>query len=259
MRIGVFDSGLGGLWVLRHLQNEMPYNEYVFLADQAHVPYGNRTEGEIVDLSFKNTDFLIAEGCVLIVVACNTATSAAINILREKYADIPFVGMEPGVKPACENTKTGHVGVLATKLTIEGDRIKETIKKFANGVEVHTCVGDGLVELVESGKADTDEAEILLRQYLEPLIQDDIDELVLGCTHYPFLIKRIQKILGDKVHIIDPAPAVVNRVKFLLQEKGIEAGESNGSIKFYTTGDANAMQNFVKTLFNDGEVLYKEI
>lgn len=259
MRIGVFDSGLGGLWVLRHLQNEMPYNEYVFLADQAHVPYGNRTEDEIVDLCFKNTDFLIAEGCVLIVVACNTATSAAINKLREKYVGISFVGMEPAIKPATENTKTGHVGVLATKLTIEGERIKETIKRFANGVDVHTCVGDGLVELVESAKADTDEAEILLRQYLEPLMKDNIDELVLGCTHYPFLIKRIQKILGGKVHIIDPAPAVVNRVKFLLEEQGIEAGNINGSIKFYTTGDANNMQNFVKTLFNDGEVLYKEI
>lgn len=258
MKIGVFDSGIGGLWVLAHLQRELPQYEYVFLADQAHVPYGNRTENEIVDLCFKNTDFLLAQGCRMIVVACNTATSAAINKLREEY-NIPFVGMEPAIKPAIENSKTGHIGVLATKLTIEGEKIKESINKHANGVEVHTCVGSGLVELVENGKADTDEAEELLKEYLEPLMNENIDELVLGCTHYPFLIKRIQKILGDKVNIIDPAPAVVNRVKFLLEEKGLSNDKENGSIEFFTTSDALSMQDFVNQMFQGHNVAHVSI
>lgn len=259
MKIGVFDSGIGGLWVLAHLQRELPQYEYVFLADQAHVPYGNRTENEIVDLCFKNTDFLLAQGCQIIVVACNTATSAGIIKLRERYPDIPFVGMEPAIKPATEMTHTRHIGVLATKLTIEGDKIKESINKYANGVEVHTCVGQGLVELVERGMADSDEAEELLDKYLQPLINENIDELVLGCTHYPFLTKRIQKILGDKVNIIDPAPAVVNRVKFLLEEKGIAIDDGNATIHFFTTGDTKVMQNFVTDLFKGGEVLHIEI
>ncbi|MDQ5971571.1 MAG: glutamate racemase [Patescibacteria group bacterium] len=249
MKIGIFDSGLGGLWVLAHLEREMPEHEYVFLADQAHVPYGERTAEEIVNLSFKNTDFLLALGCQMIVVACNTATSAAINKLREKYSDIQFVGMEPAIKPATENSKTGHIGVLATKLTIEGEKIKESINKFANGTEVHTCIGQGLVELVEDGKSDTDEAEELLKKYLEPLLVENIDQLVLGCTHYPFLIKRIQKILGDKVNIIDPAPAVVNRVKFLLEEKGVVLNDGVGNMKLFTTGDENKMQKFTQELF----------
>ncbi len=259
MKIGVFDSGIGGLWVLAHLQRELPQYEYVFLADQAHVPYGNRSESEIVDLCFKNTDFLLAQGCQMIVVACNTATSAGIIKLRERYTDVQFVGMEPAIKPATEMTHTRHIGVLATKLTIEGEKIKESINKYANGVEVHTCVGQGLVELVERGMADTDEAEELLNKYLQPLMNENIDELVLGCTHYPFLIKRIQKILGDKVNIIDPASAVVNRVKFLLEEKGIAIYEGNATMQFFTTGDTKVMQNFVTDLFKGGEVLHIEI
>ncbi|MCC6323932.1 aspartate/glutamate racemase family protein, partial [Candidatus Nomurabacteria bacterium] len=174
---------------------------------------------------------------------------------RERYVDIPFVGMEPAIKPATENTKTGHVGVLATKLTIEGNRIKESINKFANGTEVHTCIGQGLVELVEEGKGDSDEAEVLLRKYLQPLLDENIDQLVLGCTHYPFLIKRIKNILGDKVNIIDPAPAVVNRVKFLLNEKGI-VSDGVGNMKFFTTGDENKMQKFSLELFPNTNVAH---
>jgi glutamate racemase len=124
-----------------------------------------------VDLCFKNTDFLLSQGCQMIVVACNTATSAGIIKLRERYTDIPFVGMEPAIKPATEMTHTRHIGVLATKLTIEGEKIKESINKYANGVEVHTCVGQGLVELVERGMADTDEAEELLNKYLQPSVE----------------------------------------------------------------------------------------
>jgi glutamate racemase len=218
--IGVFDSGLGGLWILKYLEQELPGYNYIYYADQAHLPYGSKTPDEITEFSSGIVDFLIEKDCKLIVIACNTATSASIAKLREKYL-VPFVGMEPAVKPASELSKTGHIGVLATKVTAEGQKLHDNIEKFATDVEVHTVIGTGLVELVEEGKADTDEAEELLRTYLEPLLNKNIDQLVLGCTHYAFLINRIKKIVGDKVNIIDPAPAVVKRVKQLLEENNI--------------------------------------
>jgi glutamate racemase len=218
--IGVFDSGLGGLWILKYLEQELPGYNFIYYADQAHLPYGSKTPDEITKYSSDITDFLLKKDCKLIVIACNTATSASIAKLREKYS-VPFVGMEPAVKPASELSKTGHTGVLATKVTAEGQKLHDAIEKYAGTVEVHTVIGNGLVELVEEGKADTDEVEELLRTYLEPLLNKNIDQLVLGCTHYAFLINRIKKIVRDKVNIIDPAPRVVNRVKQLLEENNI--------------------------------------
>ncbi len=235
MTIGVFDSGLGGLWILKYLREELPNYNFIYYADQAHIPYGSHTREEIVEFSSNITDFLIAKDCELVVVACNTATSAAIDILREKY-DIPFVGIEPAIKPAGEHSQTGHIGVLATKVTAEGQKLQENIDKFASNVEVHTVVGYGLVELVEEGKGDSDEAEKLLREYLEPLIEQDIDELVLGCTHYAFLINRIKKIVGDKVQIIDPAPSVVKRVKQLIEENNIPPVDNKKEPEILTSG-----------------------
>jgi len=220
MNIGVFDSGLGGLWILKYLERELPLYNFIYYADQAHLPYGTKTPDEITRFSSDIVDFLLAKDCKLIVIACNTATSASIAKLREKYS-VPFVGMEPAIKPASELSRTGHIGVLATKVTALGQKLHDNIEKFAGKVEVHTVIGTGLVELVEEGKADTDEAEELLRSYLEPLLEKNIDQLVLGCTHYAFLINRIKKIVGDKVNIIDPAPAVVKRVEQLLLDNNI--------------------------------------
>jgi glutamate racemase len=235
MNIGVFDSGLGGLWILKYLEQELPGYNYIYYADQAHIPYGSHTPDEIYEYSKNITDFLIEKDCNLIVIACNTATSASIVKLREKYS-VPFVGIEPAVKPACELSKTGHIGVLATKVTAEGQKLHDSIEKYASNVEVHTEVGYGLVELVEEGKADTDEAEELLRTYLEPLLNKNIDQLVLGCTHYAFLINRIKKIVEDKVNIIDPAPAVVKRVKQLLQENDIPPSDNKKEPEIFTSG-----------------------
>jgi glutamate racemase len=250
MNIGVFDSGLGGLWILKYLEQELPGYNFIYYADQANIPYGSHTPDEILKFSKNITDFLIGKDCKLIVIACNTATSAAISELRKEY-NIPFVGIEPAVKPASENSKTGHIGVLATKVTAEGKKLEESIEKFASNVKVHTIVGYGLVELVEAGKADTDEAEELLSKYIEPLIEKNIDQLVLGCTHYAFLINRIKKIVGDKVSIVDPAPAVVKRVQKIIEENKIYNQQSQKSkIEFFTSlGDSKKIKLFFSDLF----------
>ncbi|MEK7585906.1 MAG: glutamate racemase [Patescibacteria group bacterium] len=252
--IGVFDSGLGGLWILKYLERELPNYNFIYYADQAHLPYGNREPEEITELSSKIVDFLLEKDCKLIVVACNTATSASITKLREKYP-VPFVGIEPAIKPASELSKTGHIGVLATKVTAEGQKLHDSIEKFASDVEVHTVIGYGLVELVEEGKGDSDEAEELLRKYLEPLLEKNlptgqagIDQLVLGCTHYAFLINRIKKIVGDKVNIIDPAPAVVKRVKQLVEENNITPSNNKKEPEIFTSG-SNVEK--VKEFFNN--------
>lgn len=246
--IGVFDSGIGGLWILKYLIKELPQYNFIYYADQAHIPYGDHTPNEIVQFSSDITDFLLEKNCELIVVACNTATSAAINNLREKYP-IPFVGIEPAIKPASENSKTKHIGVLATKVTAEGQKLQDSIEKFASSVEVHTVVGYGLVELIEKGKGDSDEAEKLLREYLESLLEKNIDQLVLGCTHYAFLINRIKKIVGDNVSIVDPAPRVVNRVKQLVEENNITPSGNKKEPEIITSGsDLEKIKEFFVTM-----------
>lgn len=246
--IGVFDSGIGGLWILKYLTKELPEYNFIYYADQAHIPYGAHTPREIQEFSFSITDFLLEKKCDLIVIACNTATSAAIEALRTNYG-VPFVGIEPAIKPASELSKTKSIGVLATKVTVEGQRLHDAIEKFAHNVEVHTVVGYGLVELIEEGKADADEAELLLRTYLEPLLEKNIDQLVLGCTHYAFLINRIKKIVEDKVHIVDPAPAVVQRVKQLIQENNILPAENKKEPEIFTSGsDLESLIKFSKKI-----------
>lgn len=240
--IGVFDSGLGGLWILKYLEQELPDYNFIYYADQAHLPYGSKTPDEIIKFSSDIVDFLLSKNCEIIVIACNTATSASIKTLREKY-DIPFVGIEPAIKPASELSKTKHIGVLATKVTAEGQKLQDSIEHYAHDVEVHTVIGYGLVELVEEGKADSDEVEVLLREYLEPLLEKNlptgqagIDQIVLGCTHYAFLINRIKKIVGDKVNIIDPAPAVVKRVEQLVKENNIPYTDNKKEPEIFTSG-----------------------
>lgn len=236
--IGVFDSGLGGLWVLRHLQQEIPNAHYVYFADQAYIPYGAKSVEQIIERACAITDFLLQKGCTMIVVACNTATSAAIVALRERYPLVVFVGMEPAVKPACLHSQTGHIGVLATRVTATGKKLQDAIDAFASSVEVHTVIGDGLVELVEEKKSHSQEAHVLLQTYLEPLLAQHIDQLVLGCTHYAFLIPQIRNILGDTVTIVDPTPAVVARVASLLPSLHMPVQEIQKSPEFFTSGDS---------------------
>jgi glutamate racemase len=245
--IGMFDSGLGGLSVWLETQKLLPRESIIYYADSLNCPYGNRTEEEIYKLSAGITEFLLARGCKIIVVACNTATSAAIAKLRENY-DVPFVGMEPAVKPAAALTKTGNIAVLATRGTISGKKLKETTEQFAIGVQVHTCVGEGLVELVERGKSDSKEAEDLLRQYIEPLLDKKVDQLVLGCTHYPFLSNAIRRISAEQINLIDPAPAVARRIQQLLDEFNIASDHKNPEYSFFTSGDSSLMASFLKNI-----------
>jgi glutamate racemase len=213
------------------------------------VPYGSRSVEEIRQRCFTIADFLIEKGCFLIVVACNTATSAAIGDLRARYPHIIFVGMEPAVKPAGEHSKTGHIGVLATKVTAEGKRLHDAIETFATDIEVHTVIGDGLVELVEEGKAESADAQAHLRTYLTPLLEKNIDQLILGCTHYSFLIKPIRKIVGDKVTIVDPTPSVVKRVAQLLQDHDITPRTMISEPQLFTSGsDLEYMETFYRKI-----------
>ncbi len=244
--IGMFDSGLGGLSVWLRLREMLPHESVVYYADSGNCPYGNRSEEDIQQLSSHVVDFLLNKGAKIIVVACNTATSAAIAYLREKYSHISFIGMEPAVKPAAQLTLTGHIGILATKGTITGKKFNETSQRFTQGIEVHTAIGEGLVELVESGKAMSQESLALLRHYIDPMLQQGVDQLVLGCTHYPFLSEAIYKIAGDRLNLIDPAPAVVRRVQQVLAENDALAPDNQSAVhQFYTSGDLKILKEFL--------------
>ncbi|MEG2849680.1 MAG: glutamate racemase [Bacteroidales bacterium] len=239
--IGVFDSGVGGLSVWREMIKIMPCERFVYVSDSGYCPYGPKPKEEIIERARKITEYLINRGASVIVVACNTATAAAIDYLREFYP-IPFVGMEPAVKPAALNTITGVIGVLATKGTFNGELYLRTLHKFAANAIVIEQIGEGLVELVEQGKVNTPQAEALLKKYLLPMVEKNVDSLVLGCTHYPFLIETIQKIIGNKMVIINPAPAVAKRVKEVVNGinymgKEGDKGQMLSVNEFVTTGN----------------------
>ena len=221
--IGFFDSGIGGLTIRHEVMRLLPHESTVYIADRAHCPYGRRSVEEITVLSKQCTERLLERGCKLVVVACNTATAAAIDTLRADYPHVPFVGMEPAVKPAALHSKTGIIGILATEGTFNGRLFRETSERFAKGVRVETCVGTGFVELVEAGKAETEEARRAVEAVLRPLLDKGIDHLVLGCTHYPYLLPHIRDIAGPGVAIIDPSPAIARRVEQLLAERNLLA------------------------------------
>lgn len=235
--IGIFDSGIGGLSVWTEVAKVLPEESLIYVADSAHAPYGIRSRNYITSRSRAIARYLQGEGCKLIVVACNTATGASISTLRREFS-IPFIGVEPAVKPAAKNSKTGHIGVLATAQTFNGEHFKRSIQLFARSVELHERAGTGLVELIEQGQIDTPEIRRLLMDYLNPMVGKGIDQLVLGCTHYPFLIPVIQEILPAGIQIINPAPAVARQTRKVLEEQnGLNTSLNVVSYQFYTTGD----------------------
>lgn len=250
--IGVFDSGVGGLSVLRSIRELMPEEQAVYFGDQGHVPYGPRSLEQVRDYSEGITQFLLNLDVKLIVVACNTASAAALHYLRDKFPEIPFVGMEPAVKPAAEHTQSGLVGVLATPATFQGALYASVLERFANGVKVfqHTC--PGLVGLIEAGNLDGEEPRTILENALRPMLERGIDTVVLGCTHYPFVIPLIEQIVGEKVRVIDPAPAVAKQAKHLLAAGGMKNpfGERSG-LRFYTTGEASVFQDLLPKLLGE--------
>lgn len=247
--IGAFDSGVGGLSVLRAIQAELPGEDIIYLGDQAHVPYGPRGLAEVRRLSEGVVRFLMAKGVKLIVIPCNTASAAALHSLREQYVGFPFVGMEPAIKPAAEHTESGVVGVLATPTTFEGELYSSVVERFAGGVTLmqDTCVG--LVGEIEAGRANGDAARQILERALQPMLAKGVDTIVLGCTHYPFAFDTIREIVGDGVRLIDPAPAVARRVASLLDAGGMRNPRaSGGSTRYITSGSPAAMQARVREL-----------
>jgi glutamate racemase len=254
--IGVFDSGIGGLSVLRAMRAQLPGEAIVYFGDQGHVPYGPRPMEQIQRFSEGITQFLLNQEAKIIVVACNTASAAALKYLRGKFPNMPFVGMEPAIKPAAEYTATGVVGVLATPATFQGALYASVVERFGAGVELLQSTCAGLVQQIEAGDLDGASTRKILEDALIPMLERNIDTVVLGCTHYPFVIPLIEEIVGEKVRVIDPAPSVARQVKRLLEAQGtLNPSEARGDIHFFTSGGALAMQAMLPRLLGkDGAV-----
>ena len=254
--IGIFDSGLGGLSVWKEVVKVLPNENIIYYADSANCPYGSKSESEIINLSKRIVDFLIENKCKLVIVACNTATAAAIDYLRANYS-IPFVGMEPAVKPASLNSQTKSIAVLATEGTFNGRLYKETSQRFTKDVNLNIKVGENLVDIVENNLINEKSTEIHLRNLIQPLIELNIDHLVLGCTHYPFLIPVLKNILPANVNILDPSPAIAKQAKRILMKENIVNDASNKpNYKFYTTGDTLTLNKFIINITkNDYEIV----
>lgn len=244
--IGIFDSGIGGTSIWKEIKNLMPNENCIYLADSKNAPYGEKSHEEILRLSIKNTEFLIERKCKLIVVACNTATTNAIDYLRNKY-NVPFIGIEPAIKPAALNSKSKKVGVLATKGTLSSALFHSTSQNHAAGIEVFERQGKGLVELIEKGDLESKSLKLLLNQYVGPMLDRGIDYLVLGCTHYPYLIPILKEILPPDVKIIDSGEAVARQTKSILVEQNLinDDDDEIGHHQCYTNGNIEVLKRFV--------------
>lgn len=249
--IGVFDSGVGGLSVLRALRAELPGQPLIYIADQAHVPYGPRPLEEVRAFSEGITRFLIDQGARLVVVACNAASAAALSSLRSTFPAIPFVGMEPAVKPAAENSASRVVAVLATPATFQGALYASVVERFANGVTLLQDTCPGLVAEIENGGLKSRHTRRILAQTLEPMLAQGADTVVLGCTHYPFVIPLIEQIAGPGVRVIDPAPAVARQARRMLENSSepLRPAPSTPPREwFYTTGDPHKFSKALREL-----------
>lgn len=254
--IGVFDSGVGGLSVQRALLAQLPDESFHYVADSANCPYGPRGHREILRLSEGIARYLIEGGAKAVVVACNTASAAALAHLRATFPQIPFVGMVPAVKPAAQVTRSGVVGVLATPATFGGKLYEDVVEQHANGVRVISMACPGLVEQVEAGDLDGPATVALLRQYLTPLLDAGADTIVLGCTHYPFLAPTIHALVGEDVTLLEPSEAVARQTARVLLERGLTRPAGAAATRVYaTTGDVEHMAASLRRLLgHDGEV-----
>lgn len=257
--IGLFDSGSGGLSVYREIVKLLPEENYIFYADNLYCPYGEKSREFIIDRAREITDFLLEKGADVIVVACNTATAAAIATLRQEYP-VKFIGMEPAVKPAALETRTGVIGVLATAGTLKASKYLDTRDRYADGITVVEHVGQGFVELVEAGELDGEHAESVVRQSVQPLVEAGADHIVLGCTHYPFLRSTIEKVIADlcpgrDIKIVDPAPAAARQLERVIHEQGIPvtsatSTESDRSqkIALFSSGSGDSLKRIFKLI-----------
>ena len=244
--IGIFDSGVGGLSVFREIVRILPEEKYIYWSDNAHCPYGEKSRDYIIDRARAVTSFLIEQGADIIVVACNTATAAAISTLREEFP-VPFIGMEPAVKPAAQATRSGVVGVLATAGTLKATKYIDTRAKWARNVKIVEHIGQGFVELVEKGNVSGPEAESIVEKSVRPLIEAGADTIVLGCTHYPFLTETIMKAAGTPVTLIDPAPAVAKHLMEVMKENGL-IRKDGFSMSLHSSGEPGTLEKTYNNL-----------
>lgn len=250
--IGLFDSGVGGLSVLREVRRLLPNEPLIYYADEGHVPYGPRNRDEIRGFAFSIARFLIRQRCKLLVIACNAANAAALHALRTMYPDLPIVGMEPAIKPAVEATRTGVIGVITTQVTYQGELFASVIDRFAQHIRVETQICPDLVLLAERGALDTPDSRAIVAHYLAPLRTAGIDQLVLGCTHFPFLIPQFRDYLGDGVGIIDPAPAVARQVARVLTAHDLSAADASHTPPIYhSSGDPEHLRVLIGQLIGD--------
>lgn len=244
--IGIFDSGVGGSSIWQEIHKLLPFENTIYLADNKNAPYGNKTEAEITSLSIKNTEKLLERGCKIIVVACNTATTNAIETLREKY-QTPIIGIEPAIKPAALQTNSKSIGILATKGTLSSALFSRTAQTFTKDISVVEIIGEGLVTLIETGKLNGPEMTVLLEKHTRPMIAAQIDFLVLGCSHYPYLIPQLRKILPENVKIIDSGEAVAKQTKTVLQSLNLLREENTSpKLQFYTNAETDILKFLLK-------------
>lgn len=245
--IGVFDSGVGGTSIWKEIVQKLPLENTIYLADSINAPYGSKSEEEILQLSIKNTEKLLDFGAKIIVVACNTATTNAITYLRATY-DLPFIGIEPAIKPAALNSKTGAIGILATQGTLNSALFHNTSAQYTSGLKTIEIVGEGLVPLIEKGNLDAPELKSLLATYTKQMIDAQVDYIVLGCSHYPFLIPLLKTILPAHITIIDSGLAVARQTEHILEKHGLFNTSSKASHKLFTNGKVKVLTQFVSNL-----------
>lgn len=241
--IGLFDSGIGGTSIWKEINKLLPNENTIYLADSKNAPYGQKSKQEIIALSQKNTEYLLNQGCKIIVVACNTATTNAIKELRLQYP-VPFIGIEPAIKPAAFHSKTQKIGILATKGTLNSDLFHEAVQLYKN-TEIIEQIGYELVELIEAGQIHSPQMTTLLHAYLQPMIEKNIDYLVLGCSHYPYLIEQIQAILPSHVHIIDSGEAVAKQTQRVLEKNNLLNETVTPQHLFYSNNDPKVLQQIM--------------
>tara|TARA_R110002051_G_scaffold3131_1_gene16771 strand:+ start:13303 stop:14091 length:789 start_codon:yes stop_codon:yes gene_type:complete len=256
--IGIFDSGIGGTSIWGEIEELLPNENCIYLADSKNAPYGEKLKEQIVEFSVKNTEFLLAQGCKIIIVACNTATTNAIDFLRTSYK-IPFIGIEPAIKPAAIHSKSKIVGVLATKGTLSSSLFHSTTKNHAAGITVLEQRGTGLVELIESGNLESKELYQLLESYIMPMLDKGMDYLVLGCTHYPYLIPILKKMLPSNVMIIDSGQAVARQTKMVLDKNELlNTSTEQGMHQFYTNSDEKVLSAILEHITANYAVSFKD-
>jgi glutamate racemase len=246
--IGLFDSGIGGTSIWKAIHQLMPNEHTIYLADSKNAPYGEKSKEEIIALSKKNTELLLENNCKIIVVACNTATTNAIKELRAFY-DVPFIGIEPAIKPAATNSKTQTIGILATKGTLSSALFNQTVALYQE-TNIIEQIGYGLVELIENGEINSPKMEELLQSYLNPMIEKNIDYLVLGCSHYPYLIPKIKQILPKTIQIIDSGEAVAKQTLAVLQSQNSLTNLEKGKYEFYSNVDPKVLNDILENKYN---------